>query len=46
LPSVPVSAAVRHPRHPTPGWDVTVATHGGKTPTIDRLGLGISGVLP
>ena len=28
------------------GWDVTVATLGGKTPIVDRLSLGISGGLP
>lgn len=28
------------------GWDITVATPGGKKPTIDRLSLGISGGLP
>ena len=28
------------------GWDITVATPGGKAPTLDRLSLGISGGLP
>lgn len=28
------------------GWDVTVATPGGKAPTVDRLSLGLSGGLP
>ena len=28
------------------GWEVTVATPGGKTPTVDRLSLGIAGGLP
>lgn len=28
------------------GWDVTLATPGGKTPTVDQLSLGISGGLP
>lgn len=25
------------------GWDITVATPGGKTPTLDRLSLGVAG---
>jgi putative intracellular protease/amidase len=28
------------------GWDITVATPGGKVPTLDRLSLGLSGGLP
>jgi putative intracellular protease/amidase len=28
------------------GWDITVATPGGKAPTLDQLSLGISGGLP
>lgn len=28
------------------GWDITVATPGGKTPTLDQLSLGISGGMP
>lgn len=28
------------------GWDITVATPGGRAPTLDRLSLGISGGLP
>lgn len=28
------------------GWDITVATPGGKAPTLDRLSMGISGGLP
>lgn len=28
------------------GWNVTVATPGGKPPTVDRLSLGIAGGLP
>ena len=28
------------------GWDITIATPGGKPPTVDRLSLGISGGLP
>lgn len=28
------------------GWDVTVATPGGVTPTVDELSLGIAGGLP
>ncbi len=28
------------------GWDITVATPGGKAPTLDQLSLGISGGMP
>ncbi|ORV10679.1 type 1 glutamine amidotransferase domain-containing protein [Mycobacterium celatum] len=28
------------------GWDITVATPGGKSPTLDQLSLGISGGMP
>ncbi|QWF81992.1 type 1 glutamine amidotransferase domain-containing protein [Amycolatopsis sp. CA-230715] len=28
------------------GWDVTLATPGGKPPTVDQLSLGLSGGLP
>ncbi|ORA85401.1 type 1 glutamine amidotransferase domain-containing protein [Mycobacterium malmoense] len=28
------------------GWDITVATPGGKPPTLDQLSLGISGGMP
>ncbi|MER7455118.1 type 1 glutamine amidotransferase domain-containing protein [Nocardia beijingensis] len=28
------------------GWDITVATPGGKAPTLDRLSLGIAGGMP
>jgi putative intracellular protease/amidase len=28
------------------GWDITVATPGGKSPVVDRLSLGIAGGLP
>lgn len=28
------------------GWHITVATPGGKTPTLDKLSLGISGGMP
>ncbi|MFD6397337.1 type 1 glutamine amidotransferase domain-containing protein [Nocardia sp. NPDC060249] len=28
------------------GWDITIATPGGKKPTLDRLSLGISGGMP
>ena len=28
------------------GWHITVATLGGKTPTLDKLSLGISGGMP
>jgi putative intracellular protease/amidase len=28
------------------GWDVTVATPGGKVPTLDQLSLGIAGGMP
>ena len=28
------------------GWDITVATPGGRTPTIDQLSLGIAGGAP
>lgn len=28
------------------GWDITIATPGGKAPTLDELSLGISGGMP
>lgn len=28
------------------GWDITVATPGGRVPTVDKLSLGIAGGLP
>mgnify|MGYP001609253948 CR=1 FL=1 len=28
------------------GWDITIATPGGKAPTLDQLSLGISGGMP
>lgn len=28
------------------GWEITVATPGGKAPTLDRLSLGVAGGLP
>ncbi|MCA1699039.1 MAG: type 1 glutamine amidotransferase domain-containing protein, partial [Actinobacteria bacterium] len=28
------------------GWEIVIATPGGKAPTVDRLSLGIAGGLP
>ncbi|MFC9356688.1 type 1 glutamine amidotransferase domain-containing protein [Rhodococcus sp. NPDC057014] len=38
--------AVPHRIFSGAGWDVTVATPGGKAPTLDQLSLGISGGMP
>ncbi|GAA4525097.1 type 1 glutamine amidotransferase domain-containing protein [Amycolatopsis samaneae] len=38
--------AVPHRVFTEAGWDITVATPGGKAPTLDRLSLGVSGGLP
>lgn len=38
--------AVPHRIFTEAGWDVTVATPGGKAPTLDQLSMGISGGLP
>ncbi|WP_062998361.1 type 1 glutamine amidotransferase domain-containing protein [Nocardia mikamii] len=38
--------AVPHRIFSEAGWDITLATPGGKAPTLDRLSLGISGGLP
>lgn len=38
--------AVPHRAFTEAGWDITVATPGGKTPTLDRLSLGIAGGTP
>jgi len=38
--------AVPHRIFAEAGWEITVATPGGKTPTLDRLSLGIAGGMP
>ncbi|PSR70181.1 type 1 glutamine amidotransferase domain-containing protein [Nocardia sp. MDA0666] len=38
--------AVPHRIFSEAGWDITIATPGGKAPTLDRLSLGIAGGLP
>ncbi len=38
--------AVPHRIFTEAGWDITIATPGGKAPTLDQLSLGISGGLP
>ncbi|SEC85389.1 type 1 glutamine amidotransferase domain-containing protein [Rhodococcus koreensis] len=38
--------AVPHRIFTEAGWDITVATPGGKAPTLDQLSLGISGGMP
>jgi putative intracellular protease/amidase len=38
--------AVPHRIFSEAGWDITVATPGGKAPTLDQLSLGISGGMP
>ncbi|WP_018178194.1 type 1 glutamine amidotransferase domain-containing protein [Jongsikchunia kroppenstedtii] len=38
--------AVPHRLFAEAGWDITVATPGGKAPTLDRLSLGIAGGTP
>lgn len=38
--------AVPHRIFTAAGWDITVATPGGKAPTLDQLSMGISGGLP
>ncbi len=38
--------AVPHRNFTNAGWDITIATPGGKAPTLDRLSLGISGGTP
>lgn len=38
--------AVPHRIFSEAGWDITVATPGGKAPTLDRLSLGIAGGMP
>jgi putative intracellular protease/amidase len=38
--------AVPHEIFSDAGWDITVATPGGKAPTLDQLSLGISGGMP
>lgn len=38
--------AVPHRIFSEAGWEITVATPGGKTPTLDQLSLGISGGMP
>ncbi|WP_431970444.1 type 1 glutamine amidotransferase domain-containing protein [Nocardia sp. bgisy134] len=38
--------AVPHRIFSEAGWDITVATPGGKAPTLDQLSLGIAGGMP
>ncbi|TLG15618.1 type 1 glutamine amidotransferase domain-containing protein [Nocardia cyriacigeorgica] len=38
--------AVPHRIFSEAGWDITIATPGGKAPTLDRLSLGIAGGMP
>ncbi|WP_431958048.1 type 1 glutamine amidotransferase domain-containing protein [Nocardia lijiangensis] len=38
--------AVPHRIFSEAGWDITVATPGGKAPTLDRLSLGLAGGMP
>ncbi|MFE3442732.1 type 1 glutamine amidotransferase domain-containing protein [Nocardia sp. NPDC059180] len=38
--------AVPHRIFSEAGWDITVATPGGKAPTLDELSLGIAGGMP
>ncbi|TQM33493.1 type 1 glutamine amidotransferase domain-containing protein [Nocardia bhagyanarayanae] len=38
--------AVPHRIFTEAGWDITVATPGGKAPTLDHLSLGIAGGMP
>lgn len=38
--------AVPHRIFSEAGWEITVATPGGKAPTLDQLSLGISGGMP
>ncbi|MGW5106570.1 type 1 glutamine amidotransferase domain-containing protein [Nocardia sp. NPDC004123] len=38
--------AVPHRTFSEAGWDITVATPGGKAPTLDRLSIGIAGGMP
>lgn len=38
--------AVPHRLFAEAGWDITVATPGGKAPTVDQLSLGFAGGLP
>ncbi|MGW5519721.1 type 1 glutamine amidotransferase domain-containing protein [Nocardia africana] len=38
--------AVPHRIFSEAGWDITIATPGGKAPTLDQLSLGIAGGMP
>ncbi|AHH19817.1 putative transcriptional regulator, DJ-1/PfpI family [Nocardia nova SH22a] len=38
--------AVPHRLFSEAGWDITIATPGGKAPTLDQLSLGIAGGMP
>ncbi|OXM49387.1 type 1 glutamine amidotransferase domain-containing protein [Amycolatopsis thailandensis] len=38
--------AVPHRIFSEAGWEITVATPGGKAPTLDRLSLGVAGGMP
>ncbi|MFK0246940.1 type 1 glutamine amidotransferase domain-containing protein [Amycolatopsis azurea] len=38
--------AVSHRIFSEAGWEITVATPGGKAPTLDRLSLGVAGGMP
>ncbi|MET9211379.1 MULTISPECIES: type 1 glutamine amidotransferase domain-containing protein [unclassified Nocardia] len=38
--------AVPHRAFSRAGWDITIATPGGKAPTLDRLSVGIAGGMP
>ncbi|MGV0044961.1 type 1 glutamine amidotransferase domain-containing protein [Mycobacterium colombiense] len=38
--------AVPHQIFSRAGWDITVATPGGKAPTLDKLSLGVAGGMP
>lgn len=38
--------AVPHRNFSKAGWEITIATPGGKAPTLDRLSLGFAGGLP
>ncbi|MFC9473030.1 type 1 glutamine amidotransferase domain-containing protein [Nocardia sp. NPDC056952] len=38
--------AVPHRAFADAGWDITIATPGGKAPTLDQLSLGIAGGMP